>query len=893
MTTEAVRTTCPYCGVGCGLIATPQPDGRVDIRPDPDHPANLGRICSKGAALEETIGLDGRLLYPLIAGRRVGWDAAIDRVAQGFRNTIDRFGPDSVAFYVSGQLLTEDYYVANKLMKGFIGSANIDTNSRLCMSSSVAGHRRAFGADIVPGNYEDLEEADLLVLVGSNAAWCHPVLYQRMMAAREKRRSRMVVIDPRRTVTCDDADLHLAVHPGTDVALWSGLLMHLIEAGVADYAFTGRATAGLDEALAAAALGPVGIDEVARTCGLEPGDVAAFYDWFARTARTVTLYSQGVNQSSAGTDKVNAIVNCHLLTGRIGTPGAGPFSLTGQPNAMGGREVGGLATQLAAHMNLEDANHRSLVRTFWNAPVVADKPGLKAVDLFAAIGRGEVKAVWIMSTNPAVSLPDAGSVATALAKCDLVVVSDCVERTDTTAFAHVLLPALAWGEKDGTVTNSERRISRQRAFLPPPGEARPDWWIVTEVAKHMGFGAGFDYRTPADIFREHAALSGYCNNGTRDFDISGLADLDDAAFDALAPVQWPVEASRLEGTARMLGDGRFYHADRRARFVAVSPRPPAHAVDDVFPLILNTGRVRDHWHTMTRTGASPVLSAHIDEPFVAVHPSDAARFGLTEGSLARIASRWGDMVARVRLDDAQAEGSVFAPIHWNGRFASRGLVDAVVNPVVDPISGQPEAKHTPVALSPCTTAWQALALSRRPLDVGGASYWARARGRGFWRTRIAGDAPPGDWDGWARSLLESGGAAAEWISYSDPASGRYRYARISAGRLDACLFVAAGPVEGTFDWIARLFSAETIEPLERAALLSGRLLAGAADTGPIVCACFSVGRNQIEAAIAQGGLASVEEIGATLGAGTNCGSCKPELRNLLTFAEKLTVPVGE
>jgi assimilatory nitrate reductase catalytic subunit len=893
MTTGGIRTTCPYCGVGCGLIATPQSDGRVDIRSDPEHPANFGRICSKGAALEETIGLEGRLLHPMIGGKRVGWDVAIDRVAHGFKETIRRFGPDSVAFYVSGQLLTEDYYVANKLMKGFIGSANIDTNSRLCMSSSVAGHRRAFGSDTVPGNYEDLEEADLLILAGSNAAWCHPVLHQRMMAARETRKARMVVIDPRRTVTCDDADLHLAIRPGTDVALWSGLLMHLIEVGAADYAFIGSVTAGLDDALAAAALGPVGIDEVARACGLAPGDVATFYDWFAHTVRTVSLYSQGVNQSSAGTDKVNAIINCHLLTGRIGKPGMGPFSLTGQPNAMGGREVGGLATQLAAHMNIEDPHHRTLVREFWRVPGIADKPGRKAVDLFAAIGRGEVKAVWIMSTNPAVSLPDAGSVAAALAGCDLVVVSDCMERTDTTAFAHVLLPASAWGEKAGTVTNSERRISRQRAFLEPPGEAKPDWWIVTEVAKRMGFAAAFDYRTPADIFREHAALSGHRNDGARDFDISGLANLDDAAFDALTPVQWPVPPDRRGGTVRMFGDGRFYHADGRARFVAVAPRPPVHAVDDEFPLILNTGRVRDHWHTMTRTGISPVLSAHTEEPFVAVHPGDAARMGLTEGSLARITSRWGDMVARVRCDEAQAEGSVFAPIHWNGQFARQGLVDAVVNPVVDPVSGQPEAKHTPVAVTPCAVAWQALVLSRRPVEAGDAGYWARARGRGFWRTRIAGDAPPGDWGSWAHRLLESEDTATEWISYSDPASGRYRYARISAGRLDACLFVAAGPVEGAFDWIARLFSAETIEPLERAALLSGRPLAGAADTGPIVCACFSVGRNQIRAAVAEGGLASVEEIGATLGAGTNCGSCRPELRNLLASAEKLAVPVGD
>jgi len=448
------------------------------------HPANFGRLCVKGSALGETIGLDGRLLHPKMREpgsgvlRDVSWDDALDAVAGGFRKIVDEHGPDAVALYVSGQLLTEDYYVANKLMKGYVGSANIDTNSRLCMSSSVAGHKRAFGEDIVPVCYEDLELADLVVLVGSNTAWCHPILFQRIVKIKEARPDmKIVVIDPRYTATCEMADLHLPLGAGTDVRLFNGLLGFLAEHGAIDAQFVDAHTSGFAEALAAASASDVNDDsngaatrfdlaQCAKACKLDPHDLLEFYRLFARTERVVTVYSQGVNQSSAGTDKVNSIINCHLLTGRIGKPGMGPFSFTGQPNAMGGREVGGLANTLAAHLELDNAKHREIVQQFWDAPAIASRPGLKAVELFEAIEQGRIKAVWIMGTNPVVSLPDSDQAKRALARCDLVVCSDIVERTDTNAFAHVLLPALGWGEKDGTVTNSERRISRQRAFLP-------------------------------------------------------------------------------------------------------------------------------------------------------------------------------------------------------------------------------------------------------------------------------------------------------------------------------------------------------------------------------------------------------------------------------------------
>src|SRR5882757_875986 len=414
------RTACPYCGVGCGVSARPDGIGGAITTGDPDHPANFGRLCSKGFALEETLGLNGRLLHPMLrradgSHARVDWDTALSTVADGFRRVVERDGPNAVAFYLSGQLLTEDYYVANKLMKGFLGSANVDTNSRLCMASSVAGHRRAFGADTVPGCYEDLDEADLLVLVGSNAAWCHPVLYQRMLANKQGRGARIVVIDPRRTDTVADDDLFLGLKPGTDTALFSGLLVYLADHGKLDNDYIEAYTSGFDDALARARSMAGSVGATALATGLSEADVAAFFQIYANTPRVVTLYSQGVNQSAQGTDKVNAIVNCHLATGRIGKPGASPFSLTGQPNAMGGREVGGLANQLAAHMGFTPPDI-DRVRRFWKAPRIATHEGLKAVQMFEAIARGEIKALWVIGTNPAVSLPDADAARAALKK---------------------------------------------------------------------------------------------------------------------------------------------------------------------------------------------------------------------------------------------------------------------------------------------------------------------------------------------------------------------------------------------------------------------------------------------------------------------------------------------
>jgi assimilatory nitrate reductase catalytic subunit len=875
---RAVSTTCAYCGVGCGILATPDGRGGAAISGDPDHPANFGRLCSKGSALGETLGLTNRLLYPMIrCGKgmeRVAWSDALDHVAHRFQHIVARDGPGAIAFYLSGQLLTEDYYVANKLMKGFIGSANVDTNSRLCMASSVAGHRRAFGADTVPGCYEDLDEADLLVLVGSNAAWCHPVLYQRMLANKQQRGARIVVIDPRRTDTVGDDDLFLGLKPGTDTALFSGLLVHLADNGALDRDYVERYTSGFDEALARARSMAGSVGATALATGLSEQDVATFFQMFANTPRVVTMYSQGVNQSAQGTDKVNAILNCHLATGRIGKVGASPFSLTGQPNAMGGREVGGPANQLAAHMGFSPPDI-DRVRRFWKAPRIATHEGLKAVQMFDAIARGEIKALWVMGTNPAVSLPNADGVREALKKLELFVVSENVVSNDTVdAGPHVLLPAEAWGEKSGTVTNSERRISRQRAFLNSPGEARPDWWIMGEVAKRLGFGAAFSFGSVADIFREHAALSAFENNGGRDFDIGALASLSDDDFDAMAPVQWPVRQG-TDPQARFFADGGFFANDFKARFIALEVPALRSETTAARPLRLNTGRIRDQWHTMTRTGESPRLGQHLPEPFVEVHPDDALKFGVADGDFARVTTDYGQCTLRVIVSERQQRGMLFAPIHWSEANATGARVGSLVAPYTDPFSGQPENKATPASIAPYEYVFRGFALSRQPLVLPAHAWSARVAVNGGHGYLFADNADLVGWQSWLKSF--AGDDVAEYVDFG---GGIYRAASFSGDRIDACLFI--GPAQDAGDWnvVKGLFAADTLGNDQRRMLLSGKSADGLANAGPIVCACFGVGRNTICESIAAGAR-SPAEIGAKLKAGTNCGSCIPELRRLI------------
>ncbi|KAB2914424.1 MAG: molybdopterin-dependent oxidoreductase [Hyphomicrobiaceae bacterium] len=881
-TSSAVRTTCPYCGVGCGVLATPDGEGGAVIGGDPAHPANFGRLCSKGAALGETLGLETRLLHPEIEGRRVGWDQALDRVAGGLRRISQVHGPESIAFYLSGQLLTEDYYVANKLAKGFIGTPHVDTNSRLCMSSSVAGHRRAFGADVVPQCYDDVEIADLVVLAGSNAAWCHPVLFQRIQVARAERGVRVVTIDPRRTVTSEGADLHLPIKAGTDSQLWNGLLCWLADRAALDWRFVGDCTEGFAAAIAVARAASGSVADVASQTGLDVSDVETFYTWWTGTDRVVSCYSQGINQSAQGTDKVNAIINCHLATGRIGKPGAGPLSLTGQPNAMGGREVGGLANMLAAHMGFSEVE-RNRVRRFWGAPNLAATEGMKAVQMFDAIAAGKIKALWVMGTNPAVSLPRADHVRAALKGLDLLVVSENVASNDTANLAHVRLPASAWGEKDGTVTNSERRISRQRTFLASPGEVRPDWWILSQVAARLGWAGAFSYRSAADIFREHASLSGFENDGARAFNISGLSRMTEAEYDALAPVQWPVGKDGA-GTERLFADGEFFNTSGRARIVAIKPGAPAVPTSRDWPFVLNTGRVRDQWHTMTRTGLSARLAVHIAEPFVEIHPGDAKALGLGQGTLALVETEHGSATLRVMSSGNQRPGALFVPIHWSGENSSAGRVGALVQPITDPFSGQPEAKATPARIAALEMSHFGFVLSRRSIAARGLAYWARSHMPCGSVVHFALDAWPASWEVWSERLLPEG----ERLTYEDERSQQYRVAVLSNGRLDAVLYVAATPVLPSIEWLKSCFALSEIGPVDRRSLLAGRPVGGA-DEGPVVCACFQVGRKRIDAAIAEGAC-SAQDIGRVTRAGTNCGSCVPELKRLAASASQAALP---
>jgi assimilatory nitrate reductase catalytic subunit len=854
---QQIRTTCAYCGVGCGIVAEPGAVRSVTIKGDFEHPANFGKLCSKGTHLGETVGLDGRLFYPEIGGKRASWDKAIAKVARGFAQAIAEHGPDSVAFYVSGQLLTEDYYVANKLMKGFIGSGNIDTNSRLCMSSAVAAHNRAFGEDVVPCTYEDLDAANLIVLVGSNTAWCHPVIYQRIVAARAARGTKVVVIDPRRTETCTDADLHLPLRPGSDVALFNGLLTHCRDNGLLDRSYLEAHVAqpeGFWEALDAC-----GLTQTALACDITEADLAAFYALFAASPRTVTLFSQGINQSIRGTDQGNAITNLHLATGRIAKPGAGPFSITGQPNAMGGREVGGLATTLAAHRDFAPAN-RAEVQRFWSSSRIAEQPGLKAVDLFRQVRAGKIKALWVMATNPAASMPDAAMVREALATCPLVVVSDCIADTDTSRFAHVKLPALGWGEKDGTVTNSDRLISRQRGFLAAPGEAKPDWWIVSQVAKTMGWAEAFSYAHPAEIFREHARLSAYKNDGARLFDLGEWATLTNAAYDALAPFRWG---------GVPFADGHYPTPDRRARLVPVVQR----ALDaplKQWPLTLNTGRYRDQWHTMTRTGLSPRLSQHRREPLVEVHPADLAALGLSDGELARVQTPQGQSVFRIAASEGQRRGDIFTPIHWTDRQSSGGRTGLLPRGLVDPHSGQPAFKQTPARLEALPVDWRGFAVLRELPRQIAAGYATRVRVPQGWLVELAGVRDPGP-------LVESLLPVGERLESHDAARGVRRSVVLSGDALLAAIYLTRTGLLPDRDWvIAQLIECEA-SPVE---FLAGRSARPTPDCGATVCVCFDVGERTITAA-ALAGAATLEAIGQATCAGTNCGSCRPAIAKLL------------
>ena len=816
---RTVATTCCYCGVGCGVIAKVSGNAIQSVRGDPSHPANFGRLCTKGLALHKAPP-SFRALYPEIGGKRATWEAALDFVARRFREIIGRHGPDAVAFYVSGQFLTEDYYVFNKLAKGLIGTNNIDTNSRLCMASAVAGYKQTLGADAPPACYEDIDAAQAIFIAGSNTAWAHPVLFRRIEAAKPRH---LIVVDPRRTETARAATLHLQIAPGTDVSLFNGMLHAMLKHGWCDEDYIRAHTEGFDSLLEGIADTPT--ERAAAICGVPEKDIIEAAGIFATSRSTLSLYCQGLNQSASGTAKNVALINLHLATGQLGRRGAGPFSLTGQPNAMGGREVGGMANLLPAHRDMASEKDRNEVAALWGVPSVPAQPGKTAVEMFESVRKGEIKAVWIACTNPAQSLPDQNLVHEALERAELVIVQDAYRNTETAAYAGVFLPAAGWGEKEGTMTNSERRISRVRAMLPPPGEARPDWRIAVDFSRRFSsLGERlFPYETPESIFAEHRETT-----RGRDLDITGLSY---ALLDERGPQQWPFPEGAARGRVRLYEDGVFPTPSGRARFVAARYQPVAEAVDAEYPFSLTTVRLRDQWHAMSRTGTIASLFAHEPEPRVALHPDDLAALGLKEGELVRVASRRGFAYLLAAADPDLRKGMACLPMHWGARFlggAGRRGVNELTVAALDPFSRQPELKHCAVRIERAGLPWRLVA-------------------------RGAADD--------AAALFERVGALMDAVPHA---------VRTLTGRDQPAVRLALAAER-----------APAPEVLERIRALLPETEEAA--RGRTICNCFDVAERDIDAFLEAGNSPrnSLGALQSSLKCGTNCGSCLPELRRKL------------
>lgn len=684
------KTTCPYCGVGCGVEVNAK-----GIVGDACHPANAGSLCVKGVALAESLNMPSRLLYPKFVsqerpqGKEVQWQQATDLIAEKIHQAKAEFGPDSVAMYVSGQLLTEDYYIANKLMKGYVGSANIDTNSRLCMSSAVAAHVRAFGEDVVPVNYDDIDNTELLIICGANTAWTHPVLFRRIQQAREKNQNlKLVVIDPRETVTAQQADLHLPIKNDGDVSLFNGLLKFLIEQQYIDSQYINSYTDGFEALAEEVSDLRYDVTNLSSSIGISEEKLTTFFQWFAQSPTAITLFCQGINQAENGVDKGNAIINAHLATGKIAKSGCGPFSITGQPNAMGGREVGGLANQLAVHRAF-DAESIKQVQAFWDSPEIATKPGLKAVELFEAVERGEIKVLWIMATNPVVSLPDNQLVKRALEICPFVIVSDITADSDVAHYANLLLPAAGWGGKQGMVTNSERRLSRQRQFQTPPGEAKSDWWAINQVGQALceleKTKSGFAFTSEHAVFREYAAMTGMNADSPLKLDLSQHANLTEQEYEEWVPIQW--------GGERPFSDGVYSHPDGKARFVVTSELPQR--LERTKGWWLNTGRQRDQWHTMTRTGHIAHLAASELEPTVYMNTLSATQSRLKAGQLTKLFQPTSNtsIYAKVAIDEGLGFQELFMSMHWAGRYGGESGVNAIVNSAKDLFLGNLRLSH--------------------------------------------------------------------------------------------------------------------------------------------------------------------------------------------------------
>jgi len=908
------RSTCPYCGVGCGVIIESEGAQITGVRGDPEHPANFGRLCTKGSTLHltaaATVTQHTRLLTPQRRPGRGGplvpitWDTAMDEAADRFASVIASAGADAVGFYLSGQLLTEDYYVFNKLVKGLIGTNNIDTNSRLCMSSAVTGYKTTLGADAPPCCYEDLDHAETVFIVGSNMAFAHPILFRRLEDAKRARpQMKIIVADPRRTETAEIADLYLPVQPGTDVALFHSLLHVMLWEGLCDYAFIAAHTSGF-EALRDRAR-DFTPKETAKLCGISEADLVQTARWFAK-GPSLSLYCQGLNQSSSGTAKNAALINLHLASGHIGKPGAGPFSLTGQPNAMGGREAGGMATLLPGHRDLANDGHRAEIAALWGVDAIPAAHGKTAIEMFEAAADGQIKALWIACTNPAQSMPKQTTVRAALERAEYVVVQEAFATTATCRYADLLLPASTWGEKNGTVTNSERRISRVRPAVPAPAHARDDWVIATDLARRLEArlrppaATLFPYVEPETVWNEHRE-----STRGRDLDITGLSY---AQLDA-KPAQWPFPQGASHGAARLYADGIFPTADGRARFADAAYTKLAEPRDARFPFSLNTGRLRDQWHGMSRTGTIGRLFGHAPEPQIEMHGGDMARLKLAGGDLVRVSSRRGAIVLPVQASEQLAPTQTFIAMHWGdeylgGRTADGAVasgVNALTTSTYCPQSKQPELKHSAVKIEKAELPWRLLALA---WFDGADAFAARdalqtlmqrfpfAACVPFGRERHgvlfrAADAVPA-----AAELLDRiesllGLAGAQVLRYRDDRRGQRRCVRLSGQgesvRIEGLLLGGDSSAEA---WMKSLLQEEQpAQAYGRLLLLPGaKPPAAVVGRGKQVCSCFDISASQIEAALRTFAGAPEQRLATLQGelkCGTNCGSCIPELRRLV------------
>ncbi|WP_312264530.1 nitrate reductase [Rivihabitans pingtungensis] len=892
-----VKSTCCYCGTGCGVEIDVDHGQVLAVRGDPEHPANFGRLCTKGLTLAHTLHADSRLAEPRLrpgrlgSGQAVSWDVALDTVSERLAAIIAEHGPESVAFYLSGQMLTEDYYVYNKLARGLIGTPHVDTNSRLCMSSAVTGYKLALGADAPPCSYEDFDHADCVLIAGSNMAYAHPVLFRRLEAARAANpKMKLIVVDPRRTDTAASADLHLAIQPGTDVALFNGMLHALIWDDRLDRDFISAHTDGFAELRHA--VREYTPKMAADICGISEEALLTAARWFGEAGAALSLWCMGLNQSAHGSDKNLALINLHLATGQIGRPGAGPFSLTGQPNAMGGREVGGLATALSGHRDPANPQHRAEVAAIWGVDALPATPGKTAIPMFDAIAAGQIKALWIVCTNPAHSMPDANKVREALAACELVIVQDAYADTDSVAYADVLLPAAGWAEKDGTVTNSERRISRVRRAVAAPGSARADWDIGIDAARRLAARLGrgahlFPYAGPDEVFAEHCLTT-----VGRDLDIGGLSY---AVLEAEGPQQWPRPAGASQGAARLYTDHHFATDNGRARFHVARHHGVASPISARYPFHLLTGRLRDQWHGMSRSGRVPALFAHTQEAALSMNPGDMARRGLTDGELVRVSNSHGDWVLPVSSNDAMLSGQLFVPMHWSSAFVGSAGSNALTAAKIDRKSFQPELKHVAVRVDKIDLAWQCAAVSAcgdpvraltalRPLlaECRFASATLLDGERPAVRVRFAHEALPAA-DFLAR-LDAALGLEGEGLAqvFADPRRGIDKRAIWQDGCLRAVRLAGECCALG---WLGeRIVSGGEMGELRAMVFAPQANPPGLTRRARMVCHCAKVDEAAIYQALAGG--ASPDSLRDTLGCGSGCGSCMPEVRRMAASVTK-------